>query len=89
MRRIEIEWDEDSISHIWRHHVEPEEVEETLEGRYIFRRGRDGTYYIFGQSKSGRYLFIVLAREPSGRYRVVTARDMTEPERRWFRRKVR
>ena len=89
MRRIEIEWDEDSISHIWRHRVEPEEVEETLEGRYIFRRGRDGTYYVLGQSKSGRYLFVVFARKPSGRYRVVTARDMTEPERRWFKRKAR
>jgi len=44
MRRIEIEWDDESINHIWRHHVEPEEVEETLERRHIFRRGREGTY---------------------------------------------
>jgi hypothetical protein len=43
MRRIGIEWDEDSIDHIWNHQVEPEEVEETLEGRYVFRRGRGGT----------------------------------------------
>ena len=27
MRRISVEWDEDSIDHIWNHQVEPEEVE--------------------------------------------------------------
>ena len=46
MRRINIEWDEDSIDHIWKHRVEPEEVEDSLEGRYTFRRGRGGTNYI-------------------------------------------
>jgi uncharacterized DUF497 family protein len=88
MRLIEIEWDEESINHIWRHHVEPEEVEETLEGRYIFRRGREGTYYVLGRALSGRYLFTVLGRKQSGTYRVVTARDMSLAERQWFRRKV-
>lgn len=72
MRRITIEWDEDSIDHIWRHHVEPDEVEQAIEGRYIFRRGREGTYYLLGRSDSGRHLFVVLARKPSGNYRVVT-----------------
>lgn len=88
MRRITVEWDQDSIDHIWRHRVEPEEVEETLQERYIFRRGRGGTYYILGRSGSGRYIFLVLARKPTGNYRVVTARDMTSTERRWFRGKV-
>lgn len=88
MRRIKVEWDEESIDHIWRHHVEPEEVEETLEGRYIFRRGRDGTYYVLGRTLSGRYVFTVLGRKQSGNYRVVTARDMSLAERLWFRKKV-
>ncbi len=65
MQRITIEWDEDSVDHIWKHHVEPEEVEQTIEGRYVFRRGRGGTYYVLGHGESGRYLFIVLARNPS------------------------
>ena len=88
MRRISIEWDEDSIDHIWKHHVEPEEVEETLEGRHFFRRGRGRTYYVLGRSESGRYLFVVLSRKPSSNYRVVTARDMTTAERQWFRKRV-
>jgi hypothetical protein len=88
MRRIEIEWDDESISHIWRHHVEPEEVEETLERRHIFRRGREGTYYVLGRSNGGRYLFIVLARKPSRNYRLITARDMTTTERHWLRKRM-
>ena len=87
MRRITIEWDEDAIEHIWRHRVEPEEVEETLQERYIFRRGRGGTYYVSGRSEEGRYLFVVLSRKSSGYYGVVTARDMTPIEQRFFRKK--
>ena len=88
MRRISIEWDEDSIDHIWKHHVEPEEVEETLDGRHFFRGGRGRTYYVLGRSESGRYLFVVLSRKPSSNYRVVTTRDMTTAERQWFRKRV-
>jgi uncharacterized DUF497 family protein len=88
MQRINIEWDEESIEHIWRHRVEPEEVEEVLRGRYIFRRGRDGTYYVFGRSGNGRYLFVVLSLITRSYYRVVTARDMTSSERQWVRRKA-
>lgn len=87
MRRITIEWDEDAIEHIWRHRVEPEEVEEVLQERYIFRRGRGGTYYVLGRGESGRYLFVVLSRKSSGYYGVVTARDMTTTEQRFFRKK--
>lgn len=88
MRTISIEWDEDSIDHIWKHHVDPDEVEETIEGRHVFRGGRGGTFYLQGRSDTGRYLFVVLAHKLSRNYKVVTARDMTTAERRWFRRKV-
>ena len=88
MQKINIEWDEESIEHIWRHRVDPEEVEEVLRGRYIFRRGRDNTYYVFGRSGSGRSLFVVLSLISRANYRVVTARDMTVRERQWVRRKA-
>ncbi len=44
MRKIEIEWDEDSIDHIREHYVEPEEVDEAVQGRYLFQKGRRGTH---------------------------------------------
>ena len=36
MRKIELEWDDENIDHIWFHHVIPEEIEEVLESRYLF-----------------------------------------------------
>ena len=84
MRKLEIEWDEESVDHIWDHYVEPDEVEEVIRGRYIFRKGARGTHYVYGQTYGGRYLFIVLRKKPSGRFRVVTARDMNNSERRQY-----
>lgn len=81
---MRIEWDEES-----RHGVEPEEVEELLAKRHLFQRGRSGRYVALGRSIAGRYLLAVLARRASGVYRVVTARDMTDPERKRFRKRVR
>jgi hypothetical protein len=89
MRRVDIEWDDDSVDHIALHQVEPDEVEEVLRGRYLLERGRQGRYRILGQSDAGRYLFVVMARRRSYAYRVVTARDMTPSERKRFKRKVR
>ncbi len=89
MRQVEVEWDEDAIEHIARHQVEPEEVEEVLAGRYLLFRGQRRRYYVLGRTEAGRYLFIVLERREKSRFRVVTARDMTNFERQRFRKKVR
>jgi len=87
-RIIDLEWDRGSVKHIAEHEIEPEEVEAVLRGRYLLEHGRWGRYYLLGQTEEGRYLFIVLARKRSGRYRVITARDMMTNERRRFRKKV-
>jgi adenosyl cobinamide kinase/adenosyl cobinamide phosphate guanylyltransferase len=50
--------------------------------------GRDGTTLLFGQARSGRYLLAVLAESGDGRWHVVTARSMTEAERRVFKKKA-
>ncbi len=68
-----------------RHHVTFEEVSEvcfSLE-KHV-RRGREGLYKVFGQTTVGRYLLVVIAHHSDG-WHVVTARDMTESERRSFR----
>jgi hypothetical protein len=50
--------------------------------------GSDDTRLIFGQTSAGRYLFVVVA-EGVDRDFVVTARDMTDNEKRTFRAKGR
>jgi uncharacterized DUF497 family protein len=88
MRRLRIEWDEDTVDHIARHGVEPEEVEELLTRRHLWHRGRAGRYEALGRSAAGRYLMAVLAPHGANVYRVVTARDMTDSERKRFRRRT-
>ena len=65
-----------------RHGVIFDEAEEAClnEERHV-RRSREGLYKIFSQTLAGRYLLVVLAHLESGRWKVVTAREMTERER--------
>jgi len=87
--RIEIVWDDDSAHHIiMRHNVYPYEVDEVIESHdYLVIKGRKRTYYIYGQTESGRYLFIVLTPKGRGLYRVLSARDMTKKDRRYYKRR--
>ncbi len=87
MRRIELEWDDENIEHIWGHRIIPEEIEEVLESRYLFEGGRKGRYYVLGQSTGGRYLFIVMEQKTSEQFRVITARDMNQSENKRYRKR--
>ena len=86
----EINWKEESEDHIWsRHRVTPAEVEQAVYTRpRLTTNGRNGTTYIFGQTSAGRYLVVVLSESRAGGHHVVTARDMTDKERRAFHRKA-
>jgi len=52
-----------------------------------WRRGRDETYVVSGQTDGGRYCLVVLAPDADepGLWWVVTARQMTDTERRTYR----
>jgi hypothetical protein len=51
--------------------------------------GPHDTEHVFGTANAGRYLLVVLTGALDGRDYVVTARDMTESERRSFARRAR
>lgn len=86
----EILWTEASEAHIARHGVQPEEVEDAINARPVLtRRGRHDTTEVFGSTTTGRSLVVIVASALDGRWYVVTARDMTDNERRTFRRKGR
>lgn len=85
-RRIEgfiwREWVVDKL--VTRHSVTPDEVEEAFFNSPLkVRKASLGKYLLYGMSDSGRYLFVVFARHES-KLRVITARDMTKGERRFF-----
>jgi len=83
----EIRWTEESEDHIARHDVTPDEVEQVVNTRpRLVVAGAEEIEYVFGTTAAGRYLLVVLVEAIDGRDFVVTARDMTDSERRAFRR---
>lgn len=89
MKIIEFIWPEDRINHIAHHDIIPEEVEETCFGRALIQRvksrGDNPVYYVLGQTETGRYLFCVVIQFPDSIGYPVTARSMTENEKRRFK----
>jgi uncharacterized protein len=68
-----------------KHGVSLHEVEQAcLSERRHVRRGREGLYKVFGQTMAGRYMLVVLVNLGRGNWRVVTARAMTDSERRLY-----
>ena len=72
-----------------RHGVSFEEVEEAClsEARHV-RRSREGLYKLFSQTIAGRYILVVLVNLGRGTLKVVTAREMTDSERRLYRKSM-
>ena len=88
MKIDQLLWSEDRIEHVARHDVSVEEVEEVCFGPALVLRakpeGGNPVYYVLGQTEAGRYLFCVVIQFPDGRGYPVTARPMTDKERRRY-----
>ena len=82
------EWDEKNENHIAEHGVAIFEIEEAiLFGKPFYQRSREGKYITYGLTEEGRHLFIVFIIKGSGRIRVISARDMTEKEKRYYKKR--
>jgi uncharacterized protein len=66
----------------------PNDVDETCFGRALVLRTKSGgtnpVYYVLGQNDAGRHIFCVVIRFPDGVGYPVTARAMTDAERRSY-----
>ena len=86
----DFDWDEGNEDKIWElHRVTRDEVEQVFKNRPLVRKAREHKYYAFGQTDSGRYLFVVFVWRRPGIVRVITARDMDDSERFGFRKSKR
>jgi uncharacterized DUF497 family protein len=89
MKIENITWDEDTANHIARHAVSPEEVEEVLfndaDSPWIMH-GKENRYLAYGKTNAGRFLLVVLIIA-NRKTRIITARDMTDREKKFYRRK--
>ena len=89
MKIENITWDEDTVNHISRHAVSPEEVEEVLfndSDSPRIMRGKENRYLAYGKTNAGRFLLVVLTIA-NRKTRIITARDMTDREKKFYRRK--
>ncbi|MDD5094552.1 MAG: BrnT family toxin [Dehalococcoidia bacterium] len=87
MLRIEsIEIDDHILEKIEsKHAVAFNEVEEAcLSERRHVKKSREGLYKLFSQTEAGRYVLVVLVNLGRGSWRVATAREMTDNERRLY-----
>lgn len=83
-----IQWTVESIEHVARHNIRPEEIEEACfndEEPPLVRSGRQNLHYVFGKAFSGRFLFIVVRFMKRGVVKVITAREMNRWERDYFK----
>ncbi len=89
MRNARFEWDELNLDHIAQHNVDPDEAEAVLDNSPLFLRTTDDKYLAYGQTDEGRFLLVVFVRKSGVIVRVVTARDLTDGEKKQYRRRRR
>lgn len=86
MKFKDFEWDDDNILHLeLGHGVKPEEAEEVIAYKPIFRKTKKGHYVAMGPTQEGRYLTIVFALKKNSLARVITGWDMAAAEIRYWR----
>lgn len=77
----------------FKHHVEPDEVEEVFGGKPKFRfvekgeREGENVYLALGQTEAGRYLTVLFIYKKTKEALILSARDMAEKERKMYDRK--
>ena len=77
----------------WKHNVTTDEVEEVLKGRSRFRFIEKGDvegehlYAAMGQTEAGRYIVTYFVRKLTREALIVSARDMTDKEKKSYEKK--
>ncbi|MCI0417458.1 BrnT family toxin [bacterium] len=85
-----IRWKAESIDHIARHGVKPEEIEQVCfneENVPLIKSGKENLHYVFGKTDAGRLLFMVVRFLRPGEVKMITARDMDAWEKNYFKKR--
>jgi uncharacterized DUF497 family protein len=78
------------IKNIIGHDTYPDEIEEAFYNKSKLRKTKQGRFLLYGVTDSGRHLFIVfIKKKKDGKNiaRVISARDMTQKEKRYYKKK--
>ena len=77
----------------WKHHVTPQEVEEVLFDNPKYRKVHRGhipgedLYAALGQTNVGRYLIVFFVHKITNEALLISARDMSDKEKKQYERK--
>ena len=77
-------WDVWNTEHIKKHNVTVEEVEEIYKSPKITKKTYLNRTLILGKTKKNRFLTIVVSTEKQIAPYVISARDMSKKERRYY-----
>lgn len=94
MKIKNIIWLPDVIDKLdWKHNVVPEEVERVFSEQPMYRRIERGKvrgedlYTALGQTDAGRHLIVFFIHKASGEALIISARDMTQKDRKQYERR--
>lgn len=77
-------WNDWNVKDIKKHKVTVKEVEEVSQSETKSLKSYQGRLLVLGRTKNNRLLTVVLVPEGKDKYYVVTARDMSQKERRYY-----
>ena len=78
-------WDEWNEDHAVKHGVSQEEIEEVCFTKHFDIKSGQGKIAVWGQSSVGRYVIIILGKEEYDGFYPISARDMEEKEKRFYK----
>jgi len=86
MKISSLQWDDANLEHIvGKHFLSPNDVEDVCFGAHCTFSVKYKRKAIYGQTRSGRYILVILQRLYGNVYRVITARDMSRSEKAKYR----
>ena len=79
-----LDWDDWNRDHITKHAVTPDEVEEAVSGRAVYRASYKNRIAVTEATQAGRMLTVIIGESPrqAHRYYVFSARPASRSERR-------
>lgn len=80
------EWDDKNINHISKHNVIPEEVQEVFIEKVLVRVTGNDRRIALGKTVDGRYLKVVYVNKEQGMIRVITALNMSDRDKKYYKR---
>lgn len=77
-------WNKENIDHIKKHDVTRVEINQVVKRDYNNQPTYGNRLMIFGKTKKGRKLTVILIEKEKNNYLIITARDMSKKERKYF-----